>query len=184
VGCFGFGDFSHTLMILAAIQLLTPSLGTVKASAAAGLLYVLHNIAYALAPFPVGALSDRLGRRHLLSVGYGLGAAVSLALGLMLVHGEAGWIPLALIFALGGIMLGIKETLEDAIVADLADIELRGTAYGVLGTVNGVGDLASSVLVGALWTMHPLWGFGYAAVAMALGALLIFRAGVRAAPGS
>jgi len=184
VGCFGFGDFSHTLMILAAIQLLTPSLGTVKASAAAGLLYVLHNIAYALAPFPVGALSDRLGRRPLLSVGYGLGAAVSLALGLMLVHGEAGWIPLALIFALGGIMLGIKETLEDAIVADLADIELRGTAYGVLGTVNGVGDLASSVLVGALWTMHPLWGFGYAAVAMALGALLIFRAGVRAAPGS
>lgn len=175
VGCFGFGDFSHTLMILAAIQLLTPSLGTVKAAAAAGLLYVLHNIAYALAPFPIGAISDRVGRRPLLSAGYLLGAAVSLALGLMLARGSGGWAPLAAVFALAGITLGIKDTLEDALVADFTQAELRGTAYGVLGTVNGVGDLASSVLVGALWTLHPLWGFGYAAAAMGTGALLIFR---------
>jgi MFS family permease len=93
----------------------------------------------------------------------------------MLVHGNGGWIALATIFALGGITLGIRDTLEDAIVADFADVELRGTAYGVLGTVNGMGDLASSVLVGALWTIHPLWGFGYAALAMTLGAVLIFR---------
>jgi MFS family permease len=72
-------------------------------------------------------------------------------------------------------MWGIKEALEDALVADLAEAELRGTAYGVLGTVNGIGDLLSSVLVGALWTIHPLWGFGYAAAAMALGAVVIFR---------
>jgi hypothetical protein len=38
-----------------------------------------------------------------------------------------------------------------------------------------VGDLASSVIVGALWAIHPLWGFGYAAAAMALGALLVLR---------
>jgi MFS family permease len=175
VGFFGFGDFSHTLMILAAIQLLTPALGTVKASAAAGLLYVLHNCAYALAPFPAGALSDRIGPRPLLSVGYLLGAAVSLAFGLMLTRAEGGWVALALVFALAGIMLGIKDTVEDAIVADFAEAELRGTAYGVLGTVNGIGDLVSSVVVGALWTIHPLWGFGYAATAMALGAVVIFR---------
>ncbi len=175
VGCFGFGDFSHTLMILAAIQLLTPSLGTVKAAAAAGLLYVLHNIAYALAPFPVGAISDRVGRRPLLSAGYLLGGVVSLALGLMLARGSGGWAALAVVFALAGITLGIKDTLEDALVADFTQVELRGTAYGVLGTVNGLGDLASSVLVGALWTIHPLWGFGYAAAAMGVGAVLIFR---------
>jgi len=175
VGLFGCGDFSHTLIILAAIQLLTPSLGTVKASAVAGLLYVLHNSAYALSPFPAGAMSDRIGRRPLLSVAYLLGAAVSVALGLMLTHHSGGWVPLAVVFALAGVMLGIKDTLEDAIVADFAEVELRGTAYGVLGTVNGIGDLVSSVLVGALWTIHPLWGFGYAAAAMALGAVVILR---------
>jgi MFS family permease len=175
VGLFGSGDFSHTLMILAAIQLLTPSLGTVKASAVAGLLYVLHNSTYALSPFPVGALSDRMGRRPLLSAGYLLGAAVSVALGVMLTQGKGGWIALGIVFALGGAMLGIKDTLEDAIVADFADAGLRGTAYGVLGTVNGVGDLVSSVVVGALWTLHPLWGFGYAAVMMAVGAIVVMR---------
>lgn len=175
VGLFGSGDFSHTLMILAAIQLLTPSLGTVRASAVAGLLYVLHNSAYALSPFPVGALSDRMGRRPLLSAGYLLGAAVSLALGVMLTQGKGGWLALGVVFALGGAMLGIKDTLEDAIVADFADAELRGTAYGLLGTVNGAGDLISSVVVGALWTLHPLWGFGYAAAMMAIGAIVVMR---------
>ncbi|MGH9468741.1 MAG: hypothetical protein ACRD1N_00190 [Terriglobia bacterium] len=29
---------------------------------------------------------------------------------------------------------------------------MLGTASGVLGTVNGVGDLASSVLAGSIWT--------------------------------
>jgi len=176
IGCFGCGDFSHTLLILAAIELLTPSLGAVKASGAAGLLYVLHNVTDALAPFPVGALSDRVGRRALLSAGYALGALVSLAVGVLLVRGHASAIELAVLFALGGVMLGIKETLEDAIVADLAAADVRGTSYGALGTVNGVGDLLSSVVVGALWTLHPLWGFGYAAAAMGLGALLVLRA--------
>lgn len=177
VGCFGCGDFSHTLIILAAIQLLTPSLGTVKASAAAALLYVLHNLTHALAPYPVGALSDRFGRRPLLSMCYMLGAMVSVALGVMLAQGKGEWGALAVVFALAGITLGIRETLEEAIVADFAEVESRGTAYGVLGTVNGIGDLASSVLVGALWTIHPLWGFGYAGAAMALGSVLILRVG-------
>jgi MFS family permease len=175
IGLFGSGDFSHTLMILAAIQLLTPALGTVKASEAAALLYVLHNCAYALSPFPVGALSDRMERRPLLSAGYLLGATVSLALGAMLMRSSGGWMALAVVFVLGGAMLGVRDTLEDAIVADFADAELRGTAYGVLGTVNGIGDLVSSVVVGALWTLHPLWGFGYAAAMMALGAVMVLR---------
>ena len=29
--------------------------------------------------------------------------------------------------------------------------------------------------MGALWTLHPLWGFGYAAVMMALGAVVVTR---------
>jgi MFS family permease len=175
VGIFGLGDFSHTLIILAAIQLLTPSLGTVRAATIAGLLYVLHNVAYALAPFPVGALSDRLGRRPLLAIGYVLGAAVSLALGVMLARGQGGWVGLAVVFAFAGVMLGIEDTLEGAMVADFSPTEIRGTAYGVLGTVNGVGDLVSSVVVGVLWTLHPLLGFSYAAAMMALGAVVVMR---------
>ena len=176
VGLFGLGDFSHTLMILAAVQLLTPSMGAVRAAGVAALLYVVHNITYALAPFPVGALSDSWGRRGLLSMGYALGAVVSVVLGVLLAHGLAGIAWLVFVFAAAGIMQGIVDTLEGAMIADFVNIEIRGTAYGVLGTVNGIGDLASSAIVGLLWTLHPMWGFGYAAVAMVAGAIFIQRA--------
>ena len=176
VGLFGIGDFSHTLLILAAIQLLTPHMGAVHAAGVAALLYVVHNITYALAPFPVGTLSDRWGRRGLLSMGYALGAVVSVALGALVAHGSAGIAWLVFIFGTAGVMQGVVDTLEGAMIADFVGIEIRGTAYGVLGTVNGVGDLASSAIVGLLWTLHPMWGFGYAATAMAAGAVLIQRA--------
>src|SRR5207245_2972354 len=78
VGIFGAGDYSHTLMILAATQLLAPQRGVTRAAAIAGLLYVLHNVLYALTAYPIGALSDKRGRRGLLSVGYALGAIVAL----------------------------------------------------------------------------------------------------------
>ncbi|MCF8049739.1 MAG: hypothetical protein K9L59_00770 [Desulfobacterales bacterium] len=45
-------------------------------------------------------------------------------------------------------------------------------AFGVLGVVNGIGDLVSSLAVGLLWTaIGAGWGFGYAAVVGLAGAL-------------
>jgi len=62
------------------------------------------------------------------------------------------------------------------VTAEMIPSTVRGTAFGVLGTVNGVGDLASSLLVGVLWTgVAPEVGFGYAAVAMALAAIVLAR---------
>ena len=60
--------------------------------------------------------------------------------------------------------------------ADLVSDPLRGTAYGVLGTVNGVGDLIASIAVGVLWTaFSPVVAFAYAAVVMGLGAGVLYR---------
>lgn len=175
IGIFGLGDFSHTLLILGAVQLLTPELGAVRAAAAAALLYVLHNVTYALAPLPIGAISDRVGRRPVLAAGYLLAAAVSLGLGVLLARANADRALLGVVFAAAGVAVAIVDTLESALVGDLAPESIRGTAYGALGTVNGIGDLASSVIVGALWTWNPLWGFGYAAALMSLGAMAILR---------
>src|SRR5207253_7193872 len=44
---------------------------------AAALLYALRNGLYAAASYPVGALSDRYGRRGLLALGYVVGAVVA-----------------------------------------------------------------------------------------------------------
>jgi MFS family permease len=171
VGCFGAGDFAHTLLILAATQLLAPRWGLGKAAAWGGMLYVLHNVVYALSAYPVGALADRTGRhRRLLGLGYALGALVPLALIPCFHRGWAGLPVLAGIFALAGLVSGIKDTLEGVAAAGLVPAEHRGLGFGLLGGVNGVGDLVSSAMVGILWTLHPALGFGYAAAFMALGA--------------
>lgn len=171
VGCFGAGDFAHTLLILAATQLLAPRLGLGKAAAWGGMLYVLHNVVYAVSAYPVGAIADRTrNHRRILGLGYALGALVPLALIPCFSRGGAGLPVLAGIFALAGLVSGIKDTLEGAAAADLVPAEHRGLGFGLLGGVNGVGDLVSSALVGTLWTLHPALGFGYAAALMALGA--------------
>ena len=60
--------------------------------------------------------------------------------------------------------------------ADLVPEEsIRVTAYGVTGTVNGIGDFLSSSVVGLLWSASPVAGFGYAAVATLLGVVLLTR---------
>jgi MFS family permease len=176
VGVFGMGDFSHTLMILAATQLLLPAYGMAHAAEIAALLYVGHNVVYAAASYPVGALSDRLGRRGLLAIGYLVGAVTAVGLVAAFTWRTASIPYLAIVFAVGGLYRAFEEALAGTLTADLVEPEVCGTAYGMLGAVNGVGDVAASALVGGLWTLiSPAVAFGYAAVAMLVGAVLVFR---------
>jgi MFS family permease len=175
VGIFGAGDFAHSMLILAATQLLTPSWGAAKAAGIGGSLYVLHNVIYAAAAYPAGALADRYGHRRVLSWGYSLAAAVPLSLGACFRLHTSSVLPLAAVFGVAGLVNGVQDTLEGAATGSLAPADQRGLAFGLLGATNGVGDLISSLIVGALWTAHPVLGFGYAALLMALGAIATRR---------
>lgn len=175
VGIFGAGDYSHTLMILAAAQLLAPQYGVTRAAAIAGLLYVLHNVFYALSAYPVGALSDKRGRRGLLALGYALGAVVALGFAAAFWSKSGDIFFIALLFMFGGAFIAVEDALEGAMTADLVpEIGKRGIAYGVTGSVNGVGDLISSAIVGIVWSVYsPVVAFAYAALMMAGGAVAI-----------
>lgn len=175
VGIFGAGDFAHSMLILAATQLLLPVFGPLKAAGIGGSLYVLHNIVYAAAAYPAGALADRHGHQRVLAWGYSVSALVPLSLAAYF-HWHVGNVALlAVTFALAGLVNGVQDTLEGAATGTLAPREHRGLAFGLLGATNGVGDLVSSVVVGVLWSAHPVLGFGYAAVLMALGAVVTHR---------
>jgi MFS family permease len=182
VGIFGAGDFAHSMLILAATQLLTPSWGPLKAAGIGGSLYVLHNIVYAIATYPAGALADRFGHQRILAWGYSLSAAVPLSLAAYYYWGTTSVMLLAASFSIAGLVNGIQDTLEGAATADLAPAAQRGLAFGLLGATNGMGDLISSIVVGALWTAHPSLGFGYATILMALGAIVTHRTNNTDAP--
>ncbi|HEV2391864.1 MAG TPA: MFS transporter [Verrucomicrobiae bacterium] len=170
VGLFGLGAFAHTLLILLATQKLTPSLGPAKAASAAVGLYVLHNVFYASFAFIGGWLGDRFSKRWLLAGGYLLAAAMSLCI---IILPLTIW-TFALIFVLGGTNAALEETLEDSLCAELVGEEQHGMAFGVLATVNGIGDFFSSLAVGVLWTTVGISvAFGYSLVLSLLGAILV-----------
>ena len=172
VGLFGVGAFAHTLLILLAAQKLTPSLGATKAASVAVVLYVLHNVFYAAFAYIGGWLGDRLPKNKLLALGYSLAALMSLSIMFL----PANVFSLALIFILGGTNVALEETLEDSFCAELVDESQHGMAFGVLATVNGVGDFLSSIIVGALWTAFGTTvAFSYSAVLSLAGAWLVLR---------
>ncbi len=174
VGIFGLGDFAPTLLILAATYLLTPTYGISHAAQIAGMMYVVRNTTYAIASFPIGALSDRINRVILLAIGYLIAFLTVVGFILAFLFHWTSLPYLFLLFALAGVFIAAEDTLESVITADFIRPETRGVGMGVLGTVNGIGDFVASVLVGFLWTaVSPAAAFGASALLMLCGAFLL-----------
>ena len=159
---FGLARFSEAFLVLKASAVGLPAM-------LVPLVLVVMNVVYAVAAYPAGALSDRVGRTALLLVGLAMLVAGDLALafgdGLALVgFGIAAW----------GLHMGLTQGVITAMVADTAPAARRGTAFGVFNFVVGVAALAASVLAGALWD-----GFGPRATFLAgAGFALVTAAGV------
>ena len=172
VGLFGAGDFAHSMLILFATQKLTAAYGPAKAASLAVGFYIVHNILYAASAPVSGWLADRFKKPLILSLGYGLAAVMAVLMNVLV---PSVW-SLAIIFVIAGIYIGIEETLEDSLCAELVTEEHHGMAFGVLATVNGIGDFISSIVVGLLWTTFGTnVAFSYSAILFALGALLVLR---------
>ncbi len=176
VGIFGVGDFSHSLLILAATQLLTASMGVVHAAQIAGLLYVGRNVVQVAVSFPVGALADQVGHLPVLITGYVLGALTAILTAVAFWSGTDSVVLLGGIFFVAGLYVAIQETLESTVTAEMVRADTLAMSYGALGTVNGTGKFISSAAVGILWTeVSPVLSFSLAALFMVAGTLALLR---------
>jgi MFS family permease len=172
IGFYGLGNFSATLLILRATDLLHHSRSLAHAAAIAVLLYAAHNAANSLFAYPAGAVADRFGRRHVLTLGIALFAAASIGF----IPGSRNIAVLAILFVAVGASTALVETAQSAHAAELLHDSIRGRGFGLLGLVEGIGDLVSSVVVGILFTItNPAWGFVYAAVLSTIGVLVLLH---------
>ena len=173
VGIFGAGDFSHALLILYATRMLTPSHGMTRAASIAVGLYTLHNVFSAGSAYASGWLSDHVTHRKVvLAAGYAMAGITAI---LLCTGTHSLWL-LALIFVLAGLYVGTEEPLEDSLAAEIVPKEQHGMAFGTLAAVNAVGDFASSLLVGSLWSAFGVQiAFAGSALLFVIGAILIFR---------
>ncbi|MHA6628725.1 MFS transporter [Pseudonocardia sichuanensis] len=163
---FEVGNVAATLLILRATDVLTPGRGIDAATQIAIALYVVYNVAATIASFPAGGFSDRLGRRGPLLV-TAVGVATFMAAYVLFAVAGPVIVLLGVAFALAGVGIGCAETAEHAAVAAFAPEEIRGSAFGLLATVQAVGNVAASVVAGLLYTFaSPAVAFGYLAVWM------------------
>ncbi len=137
-------------------------------------MLVVFNITYALVAIPAGIISDKLGRRRVIIIGWTVYALVYLGFALA----TSIW-SMWVLFAAYGIYYGIVEGVAKAFVADLVPAERRGTAYGYYQAAVGLMLLPASVIAGVLWDkINPstsfYFGAGLAFVAM-LGLLFLLK---------
>lgn len=172
VGAFEAGNIAATLLILRATELLEPGRGQEAAVAIALLLYAGYNGAATIASLAAGRLADRRGPSMVLSGGI---ACFLLAYAGFAASGPSVAL-LAVCFGAAGIAIGCVETAEHAAVAALAPEGLRGSAFGLLATVQSFGNLAASAVAGILWTVvSPAAGLLFAAAMMALALVCLAR---------
>jgi MFS family permease len=133
---FTLGNSTDAFLLLRANQL-----GV--AVALAPILWAALHVVKSLSSTPGGALSDRIGRRPTLIMGWALvyfGFA----------RATTAWQAWAL-FAVYGVFFGLTEGAERALMADLVIPERRGTAFGWYNLAIGLGALPASLLFGWVW---------------------------------
>lgn len=160
---FSLGHFGYVFLLLKAKDIGLADTRAIQ-------LYVIFYLVYTLCNMPLGMLSDRIGRRPVLTAGYLLFGII--ALGLVFtsrVH------VLALFFVLYGICYAMIDAGQRAFVIDLCPRHLKATALGTFHTATGLVALPGGLLAGLLWdTIGPGATFTYGlCLALVSGALFL-----------
>jgi MFS family permease len=148
-------------------------------------MLMTFNLIYASLSGPLGALSDRIGRRKLIIGGWIAYGLVYLGFALS----RTGW-QIWTLFGLYGVYYAAAEGTAKALIADLVTQEQRGTAYGLYNAAVGLTALPASAIAGLLWQGAFGWdGLGASApfffgAGMALLAGILFWALIRTRPAA
>ncbi len=131
------------------------------------------NLVYTLFAGPLGAWSDKVGRRRLILGGWLTYGLVYLGFA----FARQGWQVWAL-FGLYGLYYAATEGVAKALVADLTPEAQRGTAYGWFNAVIGITALPASLLAGILWQGVGAWSGRGASAPFYFGAVMALLAGL------
>ncbi len=120
------------------------------------LLYFAYNLVASVLAYPMGKLSDKIGRRALLVAGYALFGLVYIGFAVL----TNRW-AMFLIFVLYGGYTALTSGAERALISEIAPPNLKGTLLGMHATLVGIALLPASILAGLLWntlgSAAPFW---------------------------
>lgn len=171
LGLFSLANSSDTFLLLRASDLgYTPW--------AVVLAYALFNVTYAGLSYPIGVLSDRLGRWRIIAVGWVIYAGVYATIAILPKSQAWGLWPL---MAAYGVYMALTDGVGKALIADHAPKESRGAAMGIFYALTGLSTLVASLMAGLIWDRFGpqaalLVGAGFAFLALVALALVRYFA--------
>jgi len=162
---FALGNSSNLFLLLRAKNL-GLSVETVL------LVYLFYNLVYGSFAFPIGRISDRIGKKKVLVIGYLVYGLVYFGFAIIFKPGL-----LWLLFGFYGLYSAFTEGIEKALVAEIAPEAIRGTLIGLHATLVGIGLFPASLLAGMLWKFFgaaaPFYFGGTLGILSAVGLAII-----------
>jgi MFS family permease len=159
---FGLANSSDTLLLLRA-----RSAGLSAAQLA--FLFAAFNLVYAALAVPIGALSDRVGRRPLLFVAWSVYVLVYVGFA----FADSAWALVSLFLAYG-VFYAAADGVIKAWITALVPVDRRGQAFALNAAASGLLLLPASVIAGGLWDASgPTAAFLFGAVTAALALLVV-----------
>ncbi|MBP6057893.1 MAG: MFS transporter [Nitrosomonas sp.] len=160
---FTFARVSETFILLFGHEL---GIGVVELL----LLWSALNLAKAITSTQGGRLADHFGRGALILIGWAALAVSFLALGQ--VTSNIGLWTVGICY---GLLMGMSEGAERALISDYASPDERGTAFGWYHLVSGIAAIPAGLLFGVIWHIFSATvAFMFAGV-LALFAIVLLR---------
>lgn len=164
-GVFSLARFSQAFLVLK-----THEIG-VQVTYLPVIIAIMH-IVYSVSAYPCGVLADRASPRIQMAAA----GAILVAADVVLAGASAFW-TIALGSALWGLQMGLSYGLLKSAVADIAPIQLKGTAFGIYDCVIGITTFVASAVAGMIWSIGgatPTFGIGAALAALALALVFVW----------
>jgi MFS family permease len=127
------------------------------------LIWVFFHIIKVIFSTPLGTLSDKIGRKIVINIGWGIYAFVYISFSLIVFLSPVLQIIATFtLLAIYALFYAFTEGTEKAFVADLVSDEKRGTAFGLFNFSIGLGALPASIIFGFLYSIFDkkFPGFG------------------------
>ncbi|HWR66505.1 MAG TPA: MFS transporter [Bellilinea sp.] len=165
ISIFTLGNSSDGFLVLRAQNLGVSVVGIL-------VMLAVFNLVISLVATPAGSLSDRVGRRKLITGGWLVYALIYFGFALA----NSTW-QVWFLYLSYGLYFGLAYGTSNAMVADLVPDNMRGTAYGTYHAVIGLLAFPASLIAGILWQGVGRWGgFGPSAPFLFGGALALIAA--------